>query len=96
MARPGGITQDQSRLLGQAIMGLAVVQLVAYLVAATQRSYLAVAIPVGIAVGVFSGIAFWIGYTMAVTDWDRPADYLPDEDDEVAEAEGAPPPETIG
>ncbi len=99
MAKPGGITQNQSRLLGQAIMGLALVQFVAYFFAVTRRSYLAVAIPVGIAVGTISGIAFWIGFTMAVTDWDRPDDYVPEDNraaEEVAEAEGAPPPDTLG
>lgn len=98
MAKPGGVTQSQSRLLGQAIMGIAVLQFLAYFFAVTRRSYLAIAIPVGIAVGIISGIAFWIGFTMAVTDWDRPDDYLPDDEasEEVAEAEGAPPPDTLG
>ncbi len=75
----GGITQEQSRQLGRVIMALSVVQALFFFIAATRRSYLAVAIPIGIVVGTIGGIGFWIGYTMATTDWDEPADYVPDE-----------------
>lgn len=71
----GPMTQERSRALGRAIMAFAVVQIVLYVVAATRRSYLALAIPLGIALGIVSGLAFWVGYTMTVTDWDAPADY---------------------
>ena len=81
------MTQERSRTLGRAIMAAAVLQLVLYLAGATRRSYLAVAIPLGIALGVVSGVAFWVGYTMATTDWDDPADYPPAD-------EGTPPPQT--
>jgi hypothetical protein len=74
----GPMTQERSRTLGRAIMAGAVVQIVLYLLGATRRSYLAVAIPLGVALGVVSGIAFWVGYTMATTDWDDPADYPPE------------------
>ena len=76
----GAMTQERSRALGRAIMAVAIVQLVLYLAAAARRSYLAVAIPLGIALGVVSALAFWVGYTMATTDWDHPADYPPAED----------------
>ena len=85
----GPMTQERSRTLGRAIMAAAVVQLVLYFVGATRRSYLAVAIPLGIALGVVSGVAFWVGYTMATTNWDDPADYPPP-------AEDAPPSPTLG
>ena len=78
MAR-GGISQTQSRNLGRAVMVLSVLQAVVFFTAAIRRSYVAVAIPVGIIVGTIAGLGLWIGYTMATTDWDDPADYIPGE-----------------
>ena len=86
---PVGMTQDRSRRLGQALMAVAGLQLLVFLVGATRRSYLVIAVPVGIAVGLASGLALWVGYTMATQDWDDPADYPP------AANEGAPPPDTL-
>jgi len=89
------MTQERSRQLGKTLMALAGLQFVCYFFGATRRSYLVVAIPVGIAVGIASGIMLWVGYTMTTQDWDNPADYPPA--DPVAEAnEGAPPPEAVG
>jgi hypothetical protein len=86
------MTQERSRTLGQALMALSVLQALVFFIGATRRSYLVVAIPIGIAVGIASALGLWVGYTMATTDWDDPADYPPPE---VPEAEGAPPPETM-
>ena len=69
------MTQDQTRELGRAVMALSVVQLVFFLIGATRRSYLVVAVPVGIALAAASGLAFWVGYAMAHTNWDDPADF---------------------
>ena len=44
---------------------------------------------------VLTGLAFWVGYTMATTNWDSPADFGIDGAAEVPEAEGAPPPEAL-
>ncbi|MEX1022449.1 MAG: hypothetical protein WD058_04810 [Dehalococcoidia bacterium] len=92
------MTTERSQRAGQALMALAAVQLLLFVAGAMRRSYLVVAVPVGIAVGVASALAFWVGYTMATQDWDTPADWPPPEDgaDEVPGAEGAPPPETVG
>lgn len=98
------MTQDQTRHLGHALMALSVVQFVLFVIGATRRSYLVIAVPVGIALGVIAGLGFWVGYTMAHTDWDDPADYPPSppatteagDQDAVAAAEGAPPPDTLG
>jgi hypothetical protein len=102
------MTQERSRQLGQALMALSGLQLLVFLIAATRRSYLALAVPVGIALGLLSGLGFWVGYTMATTDWDHPADFAsepfpppatqsspPADEPVVAAAEGAPPPETL-
>ena len=72
-----GMTQERSRQIGRAIMAAAGLQLLLYCIAAMRRSYLAIAIPIGILVAALSALAFWVGYTMATTDWDHPADYPP-------------------
>lgn len=99
--------QEQTRQLGRALMALSVVQLLVFLIGATRRSYVVVAVPVGVAITLIAGLGFWVGYTMAHTDWDDPADYPPapaappyptsqvPETDVVAAAEGAPPPESF-
>jgi hypothetical protein len=74
----GPMTKERSRDLGRLLMGVAVLQSLVFFAGAVRRSYLVVAIPAGIAVGVVSGLAFWVGYTMATTDWDDPADYPPE------------------
>ena len=91
------MTQDRSRQLGQLIMAVSVAQLLLFLIGASRRSYAAVALPVFGGLAAISGLAFWVGYTMATTNWDDPADYPPaDTDDtEVDAAEGAPPPEVV-
>ncbi len=85
------MTQQRSRQIGRALMALAGFQFVFFLLGAARRSYLVVVIPIGIAVGIASGLLFWIGYTMSVKDWDDPADYPP-----AAANEGAPPPDSLG
>ena len=55
-----------------------------------RRLPLVLAVPVGGLTAVASALLFWVGYTMAVKDWDDPADYPP------AVNEGAPPPDAIG
>ena len=74
---PFFMTQERSRQLGRVLMALAGLQLLFFLGGAVRRSYLVVAVPVGIGVGVLSGLLLWVGYTMATQDWDDPADYPP-------------------
>jgi len=87
-----GMTQERSRQIGRALMALSVFQLVFFLLGAVRRSYLVVAIPVGIISGIAAGVGLWVGYTMATTNWDNPADWPPD----TAAAEGSPPPDALG
>jgi hypothetical protein len=84
------VTQERSRQFGQLLMAMAVAQLLLFIIGAMRRSYAALALPVFGGLAAVSGLAFWVGYTMATTNWDDPADYP------VEEAEGAPPPETLG
>ncbi|MEZ4501962.1 MAG: hypothetical protein R3C39_05020 [Dehalococcoidia bacterium] len=85
------MTVQQSRQLGQAIMGAAGLSLVLVVFGALRRSYFAIAIPVTIGVGIASGIAFWVGYTMSTAQWED-EDFA---DFEAAATEGAPPAETV-
>lgn len=64
------MTEQRSRRLGKALMALAVFQVLAFLHGAVRRSYAAVALPVALGVAAVSGLAFWIGYTMAAREWD--------------------------
>ena len=75
-----GMTRERSKQIGQAIMAVAGLQFLLYVIGATRRSYLAIAIPIGILVAAVSALAFWVGYTMATTDWDHPADCPPPDD----------------
>jgi len=69
-------------------MGAAGLSLLLVILGALRRSYFAIAIPVTIGVGIASGIAFWVGYTMSTAQWE-------DEDFADFEAEGAPSAETV-
>ena len=65
---------EQTRKVGQGLMGLAVVQLLLFLLGASRRSYAALALPMLVIVAAMSGIAFWVGWTMsAVRTWDEDA-----------------------
>lgn len=65
---------EQTRKVGQGLMGLAVVQLLLFLLGASRRSYAALALPMLVIVAAMSGIAFWVGWTMsAVQTWDEDA-----------------------
>ena len=55
---------DRTRLTGVALMGLSVVQVLLFLLAAARRSYAAVALPVAAGVMGISVLAFWVGWTL--------------------------------
>ena len=69
------MTVEQSRQAGQALMAGSVLALLLFIVGAMKRSYAVVAIPVFAVVAIGSALGFWVGYTMAVQDWDDPADF---------------------
>jgi hypothetical protein len=69
------MTQDETRRAGQALMAGAGVAVVAFLVGAMRRSYAVLAIPVFAGIAAAAGMAFWVGYTMATTNWDDPEDF---------------------
>jgi len=76
----------RSRQLGQALMGASTLSLLLFLTGVMRRSYAALALPVLAGLAAVAGLAFWIGYTMATTQWEDEA--------EIAGAESAQPFET--
>jgi hypothetical protein len=78
---------DQSRQLGQALMGGAGLSVLLVLIGMARRSYMAIAVPVAAGLGIVAALAFWVGYTMATTEWEEELD-IPG-----AEPPAAPPSE---
>lgn len=70
-----GMTQEQSRQLGQALMAFGALQALIFVLGVMRKSYFVIALPVSLIVAVTSGLAIWVGYTMSTKDWDDPADY---------------------
>lgn len=60
----------RSRELGMILMVVSAVQMLFMLVGMMRRSYLVIALPVVMAVGVVSALAFWVGWTMVNTEPD--------------------------
>ena len=83
------MTVERSRLVGQAMMAASGLTLALFAIGALRRSYAALALPVAGGLALVSGLAFWVGYTMATTRWEDEIEQF-----ETA-AEGAPPPETV-
>jgi hypothetical protein len=72
------MTPEQSRQLGRGLMAVSVVQLLVFILGAMRKSYAALALPVFFGLAVVSGLAFWVGWTMAAAQWE--------EDDELEAA----------
>ena len=62
----------RSRQLGQALMGGSALALLLFLIGVNRRSYAALALPVFAGLAIVSGLTFWVGYTMANTQWEEP------------------------
>lgn len=63
---------DRSQMTGVAIVAVAVVQVLLFVVGLARRSYLALALPIGLAVAGISALAIWVGWTMMTTETDLP------------------------
>jgi len=77
------VTVENSRQAGQALMVGAALALMIFLVGAMKRSYSVTAIPIFTIVAIGSAFGFWVGYTLAVQDWDDPADFGVEDEPEV-------------
>jgi uncharacterized membrane protein YesL len=58
----------RSQQLGTFLMIGAALQALIMTIGLMRRSYLVIALPVAIGVGVVSALAFWVGWTMANTE----------------------------
>jgi uncharacterized membrane protein YGL010W len=63
---------DRSQMTGAAIVAVAVVQLVLFVAGVARKSYLALALPIGLAIAGISALAIWVGWTMMTTETDLP------------------------
>ena len=77
----GPMTQARSRMLGRALMAIAALQQVAVLRQLGRRSFL-VWLLLALLTAPLSALLAWVGYTLATTNWDNPADYPPAADAE--------------
>ncbi|HEY7295411.1 MAG TPA: hypothetical protein VH916_10230 [Dehalococcoidia bacterium] len=63
---------DRSQMTGAAIVVVAVLQLLLFIVGIARKSYLAIALPIGLAIAGVSALAIWVGWTMMTTETDLP------------------------
>jgi hypothetical protein len=63
---------DRSQLTGALIVAGAVIQLLVFLIGLARKSYLALALPITLAVAGLSALAIWVGWTMMTTETDLP------------------------
>jgi hypothetical protein len=85
----GPMTQARSRWLGRALLGVAGLQVLLAARSVRGRSAL-IGLPVLAAVGALSVLLAWTGVTLAVMDWDAPADYPPAASGDSESSEDAP------
>jgi hypothetical protein len=62
----------ESRKMGGLIIAGAVLELLAFLYGLSRRSYLAVAVPVAVAMAGLAALAVWVGWTMLTVEADMP------------------------
>jgi uncharacterized membrane protein YesL len=65
---------DRSQATGIAIIAVAVIQLLLFVIGLARKSYLALAVPISLAVAGISALAIWVGWTMLTTETDLPKD----------------------
>jgi hypothetical protein len=63
---------DRSQMTGVAIVAIAIVQVLLFTAGVARKSYLALALPIGLAVAGVSALAIWVGWTMLTTETDLP------------------------
>lgn len=62
----------ESRKMGGLIIAGAVLELLAFLYGLSRRSYLAVAVPMAVAMAGLAALAVWVGWTMLTVEADMP------------------------
>ena len=56
--------QGRAQKTGMIVMAIAAVEMLLFLYGALRRSYLALALPVTVAMTALTALAFWVGWTM--------------------------------
>lgn len=63
---------DRAQLTGVLIMAGGGIQLLLFTIGLVRKSYLALAVPITLAVAGLSALALWVGWTMLTTETDFP------------------------
>ncbi|MHB8578092.1 MAG: hypothetical protein ACYDCQ_22505 [Dehalococcoidia bacterium] len=63
---------DRTRMTGALIMAGSIVQLLVFSIGFARRSYLAIALPITLALAGISALGIWVGWTMMTTESDVP------------------------
>lgn len=71
---------ERSQLTGVLIMIGATFQMILFLWAIARRSYMALALPVMVALAAISALGFWIGWTMFTTEAELEEEELEEEE----------------
>lgn len=74
---------ERSQSIGTLLMAASGLQMLVFTLGMLRRSYLAVALPVFLAMSAISGLLFWIGYTMVNMEPDL-AELDMEEDEELS------------
>lgn len=59
---------DKSQMFGLIIIAGAMVEMIVFLIGVVRRSYLAVALPLLVALSAVNLLAVWVGWTMLTTE----------------------------
>ena len=72
---------ERTQSMGAILMAVSGLNMLIFTIGVMRRSYLAVALPVLVALGAVSAVLFWIGYTMSNMQQDVSELDIEDEDE---------------
>ena len=72
---------ERTQSMGAILMAVSGLNMLIFTIGVMRRSYLAVALPVLVALGAVSAVLFWIGYTMSNMQPDMSELDIEDEDE---------------
>ena len=77
---------ERTQSMGAILMAVSGLNMLIFTIGVMRRSYLAVALPVLVALGAVSAVLFWIGYTMSNMQQDVGELDIEDEDEDEAQS----------
>lgn len=77
---------ERTQSMGAILMAVSGLNMLIFTIGVMRRSYLAVALPVLVALGAVSAVLFWIGYTMSNMQPDMSELNIEDEDEDDAQS----------